>query len=367
MSVRIRTRSDGTAYSQVRFRHNSRETSISFDDHAEALKFDKLIRKVGPAKALEIARITLAADQQFTVGTWLAHHNDHLTGVEAGTLERYRSYAANDFAAIEDIPLAALTEEDVALWLKALRNRDGSKPSGKTIANKHGFLAGALNVAVRRGHLTTNPCEATALPVWEREEMVFLEADEYAILIDAVPEYWRPLVTFLVTSGARWSEATALRPSDVDRAARAVRISRAWKKSSNGYTLGVPKTKTSVRTIDMPASVLDQLDYSQEWLFTNSGRGRRNHDGVVRIHNFHPNVWEPAVARAQANGLTKTPRIHDLRHTCASWLIEAGRPLPAVQDQLGHQSILTTVGIYRHRTRESGRANADAIENFLSK
>lgn len=366
MSLRFRTRSDGSIYTQVRFRVHGKQTSVSFDDHAEALAFDDLIAKVGPAKALEITRIVIAHDKALTLGQWLAHHNDHLTGVEAGTLARYKSYAKNDFAAIEDIPLAGLTDEDVSLWLRNLRNRDGSTPSGKTVANKHGYLAGALNAAVDRGHIKVNPCDKVKLPRWDREEMCFLEPGEYGILKEAVSEYWRPLVEFLVVSGARWSEATALRPADVDRAAGTVRITRAWKTGGGGYTLGVPKTKKSVRTINVDRGVLDQLDYSGAWLFTNSGRGRNNSDGVVRIHSFNPNVWKPALTRAQEAGLGKRPRVHDLRHTCASWLIAAGRPLPAVQQHLGHESIMTTVGVYGHLDRSSGQGNADALAGFLS-
>lgn len=368
MSLRFRTRSDGSTYTQVRFRIHGKQTSVSFNDHAEALAFDDLIAKVGPAKALEITRIVVAHDKQLTVGEWLAHHNDHLTAVEAGTMDRYRSYAKNDFALIEDIPLAALTDEDVSRWLKALRNRDGSKPSGKTVANKHGYLAGALNAAVQRGHIKVNPCDRVKLPRWDRQEMVFLERDEYALLREAVAEYWRPLVDFLVASGARWSEVTALRPTDVNRREGTVRISRAWKQPAGGkgYVLGVPKTRMSVRTVNVASSVLDGLDYSGEWLFTNSGRGRRNSDGVVRIHSFNPNVWKPAVARAMEAGLVKSPRVHDLRHTCASWLILGGRPLTAVQAQLGHESIQTTADVYGHLDRSSGRDNADVVANMLT-
>lgn len=366
MSLRIRTRSDGSTYTQVRYRINGQQGSVSFNDHAEAMQLDDLIDKVGPAKALEITKIVIAHDRAITVGQWLHHHNEHLTGVEPGTLNKYKSYAEHDFAALVDIPLAALTADDIAGWMNGLRNRDGSIPSGKTVANKHGYLAGALNAAVERGHLKSNPCEHVKLPRWNREEMVFLEPPEYAILRDAVTEYWRPLVEFLVTSGARWSEATALRPGDVDRVGGTVRISRAWKTGAGGYQLGVPKTKRSTRTINVPVSVLAQLDYSHDWLFTNSGRGRAGDDGVVRIHSFNPNVWKPAVSRAKERGLNKTPRVHDLRHTCASWLIQNGRPLPAVQQHLGHESILTTVGVYGHLDRSSGQGNADVLAAMVA-
>lgn len=367
MSTRFRTRSDGSTYTQVRFRLHGKETSVSFDDHAEALQFDYLIAKVGAAKALEITKIVIAHDKAMTLADWLSEYNDSLSGLEEATVTKYRSYAAHDFDALAAIPLAALTEKDVAGWVDGLRNRDGSPPSGKTVANKHGYLAGALNVAVRRGHLKANPCDEVKLPSWDREEMVFLEPDEYELLAAATTEFWQPLVEFLVMSGARWSEATALKPADVDRRAGTVRITRAWKKVSGGYKLGVPKTRKSVRTINVPTSTLDRLDYSGQWLFTNSGRGRANADGVVRIHNFRPHVWLPALARATEAGLTKSARVHDLRHTCASWLIQSGRPLPAVQEHMGHESILTTVGIYNHLNRESGKANADALAAMISR
>jgi integrase len=90
--------------------------------------------------------------------------------------------------------------------------------------------------------------------------------------------------------------------------------------------------------------------------------------------NFRANVWTPAVERTwpskDENGKpisdAMRPRIHDLRHTCASWLIQAGRPLPAVQAHLGHESITTTVGVYRHLDRSSGQGNADAIGAMLA-
>lgn len=370
MSVRIRTRSDGSSYTQVRFRDNGKESSISFDDHAEALKFDDLVARVGPAKALEICRIVAAPSRALTLSVWLERHIANLTGVDAATAARYSAIAANDIGpVIGALPLAALTPDDIAAWINGMRKADGSIPSGKTIANKHGFLAGALNAAVERGLLKSNPCDVTKLPRWHREEMVFLEPDEYTILHEAMPEYWRPLIDFLVTSGARWSEATALTPADISVKAGTVRITRAWKAPTNGsgYRLGPTKTKMSTRTINVPTEVLSRLDLSGEWVFTNSGRGRRNEDGPVRIHSFTPNVWVPAVARAQGGGLTKKPRIHDLRHTCASWLIQAGRPLPAIQQHLGHENITTTVGTYGHLDRSSGQDNANVLGALLKR
>lgn len=169
------------------------------------------------------------------------------------------------------------------------------------------------------GKLTANPCAGVRLPRTEEREMVFLTREEYQTLRAAFSDRYRPLVDFLVASGCRASEALALKPSDVDRQAETVRIVRAWKRDAGSYYLGPPKTKKSVRTINVSTSVLDQLDYSKEWLFTGSN------GGPVRLYSWRSNVWvktrAKAMRRDEANPdkpvLTKSPRIHDLRHTCA--------------------------------------------------
>jgi integrase len=57
--------------------------------------------------------------------------------------------------------------------------------------------------------------------------------------------------------------------------------------------------------------------------------------------------------------------VHDLRHTCASWLVAAGTPLPVVQAHLGHESIQTTIAAYTHLDRSTMSAAATAIGTML--
>ena len=69
--------------------------------------------------------------------------------------------------------------------------------------------------------------------------------------------------------------------------------------------------------------------------------------GPIRQPVFYPH-WKRAAA---AVNMEPTPRVHDLRHTFASWHIQAGTPLPVIQRQLGHESITTTVDTYGHLAR----------------
>lgn len=365
-SVRERKRKDGTPYWSVLYRHEGKQTSASFLDQKEALRFRDLVGAVGPQRALEVAEIADVSRRGTTTATvaeFLSDHIDGLSGVERKTLTEYRRYVRNDIGpAFGALPLDKLTRADVSAWVNAMQEA-GAKAG--TMQNKHGFLSGALKQAVKDGHLSANPCDGVRIARTEERETVFLTRAEFQILKAAFSEHYQPLVEFLVASGCRFNEAVALRPSDVDTVRGTVRIARAWKQDGTNYTMGPPKTKKSNRTIDVPKRVLDQLDYSGEWLFTTT-KGE-----PIRLSTWRTNVWNKSRAKAQAKDennpdkpvLTKSPTPHDLRHTCASWLIQATPPvpLPVVQAHLGHESITTTVDRYGHLDRTSHAAAAGRL------
>jgi integrase len=81
---------------------------------------------------------------------------------------------------------------------------------------------------------------------------------------------------------------------------------------------------------------------------------------AVRHADFLRRVWQPAIAAAnateddQGNGIpadrriAKRPRIHDLRHSYASWMLAQGMSLTELQYAMGHESIQTTSDRYGH-------------------
>jgi len=363
----------GTSW-QVLFRHEDKQRSTTFPTERGAREFQRLVDDLGPAEALKIlAEREGATTGVPTLSAWCLHHIDTITGVTQGTRHRYRRFVENDLGALASRPVTAVTPDSIAAWVNAL---SAAGAAGKTIANKHGFLSGALAKAVRSGLIAANPCDGTNLPKTEQEEMVFLTADEFAILLAKIRPQGQDLASTLVGTGMRWGEATALRPGDFNATRQTVTISRAWKwTGTTQLVLGPPKTKRSRRTIPVPDQVAEILDRrargldADDWLFTNS-RGK-----PWTTPAFHSSVWKPAVRLA--NGLSarerrredgtlraprpyllfpapegqqlgKSPRVHDLRHTCASWMIAAGVPLPVIQRHFGHESITTTIDRYGH-------------------
>lgn len=371
-SIRKRPRADGSWTHAVLYTIDGRQSSLPFNDPRAAEAFRQAVEVHGAARALSMHGIDATPRRHesgaLTVAQWVRRHIDHLTGVEQYTLDVYERYLANDIAPVlGDIPLAELAEEDIAQWVKRMETEPSPKTKRivkpKTIANKHGFLSGALAAAVPK-HIPANPAAGRRLPRAtgddddDAHEKRMLSRDEYDRLLAAgsVP-YWKPLVQFLVTSGCRWGEAVGLKPGDVDRKAGTVRIRRAWKHSSKGYTIGPTKTKKSNRKIDVPAAVLDGLDYGHEWLFVNT-LGR-----PVRYYAFKANIWNRAVVKSE---LDPAPTPHDLRHTCASWMLAAGVPITTVSRHLGHENIQITVDTYADVDRAAFKAAADVMGKLLA-
>lgn len=334
------------------FRIDRQQRSETFHDAGAAAEFAALVERIGGKAAVAIrdARSGVRTGPPVvTLEQWFEHHLAMATSLTPGTLAEYRRVAARSWMpTLGPLPLDLVARDDVARWIgaqAATRNEHGRTPSSKTLANAHGLLSTVMASAVDAGHIPSNPCRGLGIPRTVRGEMVFLSPGEFAVLVSHIPPRWQPLVSFLAATGLRWGEATALRWGDLDLDVDVpvVRVQRAWKKGAKVKELGAPKTRRSLRTVSLPTQIVGQLrplaGDADALVFT-ADRG-----GVVHHGNFRWRFWVPAVEAAK---LGKKPRIHDLRHSHASWLIAAGVPLPVIQRRLGHESIQTTVDVYGH-------------------
>jgi integrase len=189
----------------------------------------------------------------------------------------------------------------------------------------------------------------------ERRDERFLTHEEYHRLLAQIPSEHRALVITMFGTGLRWSELTALQVRDVTPGnPPTLRVTKAWKSTpGRSRQVGPPKSTKSRRTVMLADQVIEALgpllDRPGDDLLFTAPRGGPIYHGWWRAR-----VWVPACQRA---GLASQPvagrryvydgpRIHDARHTHASWLIEQGASLEMVQDQLGHESILTTRKVY---------------------
>jgi integrase len=337
---------DGTRTYKVRYRKGGEETSETFRRRVDAQEFSAVLSAGGVVAALIWLKARKEADETYTFGEWLEVYVDQLTGVTPRTRADYRSMNARYLADLQTLPLPLIARGHITALVNRMED-DGL--SAKTIKNVVHMLSSAMRLAIDEGHVTKNPCARVRLPKpgLDVVEARFLTHEEFGALYAAVPAYYQPLVAFLVGTGMRWSEATAVQARHVNLERGTVRVEQAWKwqGKGKGFVIGPPKSPKARRTVNAAvgalAAVTPLLGKPSDFVFT-TPTGK-----PVRHNNFFGRVWQPAV-KAAGFPEDRLPRIHDLRHTHASWLISDGIPLEAVQDQLGHESILTTRGTYGH-------------------
>lgn len=348
------TARDGTVTWRVRLRAHGRATSETFDSKRAAEQFCKQVDAIGPEAAIAYRARTDHSSVEYvpTVAEWLTRHIEELTGVTERTRIDYLSMAKRTWLPLlGDVPVDGITRAVVSRAVNAL---EAQGLAAKSIRNAHALLSSVLTSAALAGDIPSNPCVKMRLPRAREEEGQgerFLTHDEYGHLFDAVGAVdadYRPFVAFLFGSGMRWGEITALQVRDVSLGGPVpiASVTKAWKRTpGKGVAIGPPKTPKARRgvVLSQPAveAIRPLLDRDPDALLFATSRGRPIHHA-----NFRSRVWVPACRLA---GFTDPlPRIHDARHTHASWLLEHGATLEQVQDQLGHESILTTRKVYGH-------------------
>ena len=197
---------------------------------------------------------------------------------------------------------------------------------------------------MRSGRIRANPARGLGLPRVQRRDYIFLTHDQLHELAAATGP-WRVLVLLLGYTGLRWGEATALRVRDVDLGRRRIDVRRAFSDVGGHIVLGTPKSHQS-RTVPIPRFLARELlaqavpgKKPEELVFTMPG------GSMLRLPNWRSAVFLSARDRA---GISPRFRLHDLRHTAASLMIQAGYPPKMLQEIMGHASITTILDLYGH-------------------
>ncbi|MGW3603300.1 tyrosine-type recombinase/integrase [Micromonospora sp. NPDC005161] len=278
------------------------------------------------------------ARARVTVGVWAAQWMAAQVQLKPTTRARYEvALRRQVFPTWEDIPLSTVSYAEVAAWVQRL-TASGLAPA--TVRYAHRVLSLVLAHAVRDGRMSRNPAEGVRLPRVVKEEPVFLDHDQVAMLAEACGRYGL-LVRFLAYTGLRWGEASALRVSRLDLLRRRVTVAVAFAEVGGELVEGTPKNHQR-RSVPIPRFLVDELaahiagKRRDELAFT------APNGGPLRNTNFRSRVFAPAAASVGLAGLTP----HDLRHTAASLAVAAGANVKAVQRMLGHASASMTLDVY---------------------
>ena len=187
-------------------------------------------------------------------------------------------------------------------------------------------------------------------------EMLFWTKDEYLKFIDAMMD--KPLSFYafemLYWCGIREGELLALTPEDFDFDKRTVTISKTFQHTGGKDIVTPPKTEKSNRTITMPLFLADEI---QEYLKMQYDIGLDD-----RLFPITKSYLYREMQRGCKDTGVKRIRIHDLRHSHISLLIDMGFSAVAIADRVGHESIDITYQ-YAHLFPSKQTEMADRLDD----
>lgn len=311
-------------------------------------------------KAAEAAELVMrtsrpdAAPSEVTVGELL----DLWLPTKAGLSEGGRSAVRGGYNHAKsrwgDVLIGDVETHEVESWLATLtyerkyRDRMQIVPASRDLKGKaRSALRGALQIAVNRGLLGSNPAAGISLPNQERRDPRFLTPAQLADLATAAGDYGA-MIRFLGTTGLRIGECAGRVVGDV----REVEPGR-WR-------VRVTKTKNrTARDVPIPASVVAALDLARDpskpLFVSHTG-------GPINVRSWRRWVFKPA---AEAAGLPSL-HVHDLRHTAASLMIASGADVKKVQQALGHKRASMTLDLYGHLLDDTLDDVASKVDLLLS-
>ena len=246
----------------------------------------------------------------------------------------------------------------IAWQNELLAHRDEQKKpySAVYLKTMHNQLSAIFNHAVRFYGLRNNPAaQAGNMGAEQRKEMLFWTKEEYQKFAEAMMDKPASFYAFemLYWCGIREGEMLPLTPADFDFEAGTVRINKSYQRLHGEDVITTPKTKKSNRTIKMPQFLCDEMQDYLKMLYDLKKKDR--------IFTITKSYLHHEMDRGAKEAGVKRIRIHDLRHSHISLLIDMGFSAVAIADRVGHESIEITY-LYAHLFPSKQTEMADKLD-----
>lgn len=282
---------------------------------------------------------------------WLVTKKNH---IKANTLKQYEQVIKQHIAPVlGDVKLRDLTPIMLQRFYN-LKLENGT--SENTVALMHRVLRGALRQAHMMGLIVRNPLVSVRCPKPERKEMKTLnESQVRNLLLVARSTGLEALLHITVTTGLRMGEVIGLKWEDLDMGTGSLRVQRqVQREKGKGLVFSQPKSAKSRRVIILGPSAIDKLKLhyqQQHWSKLIAGDRWEENDlifpntiGKPMEHSRLLKDFKEILKKAELPII----RFHDLRHTAATLMLQAGIHPKIVQETLGHADISLTMNTYSH-------------------
>jgi len=299
---------------------------------------------------------------------WLDGYGE--THLKYSTQISYDGIFRNHLGPLKDIPIDEITRADLKELIYG-KLKDGLAPA--RVMRIKALISVILTHALEDGLIPSNPASRLGRLIKGKERKADVNAlarDEARTFLEVVGEHYPkhyPFFLCALRTGCRLGELLALQWGDIDFRGGFIEVRRAFvcgeiTTPKNGKSQRVDMSKQLAETFKELRTERKREALAQGWgevpalVFVN-GVGR-----ILEPPNLRTRVFWPALAKA---GLRRI-RLHDLRHTFASMLIQNGESLAYVRDQLGHHSIQITVDTYGHLVPGANRQAVDRLDDDFS-
>ena len=233
-----------------------------------------------------------------------------------------------------------ISSKNVLFWQNEImdyRDKKGEKYAQGYLKYLHNQLSAIFNFAVKYYDLKDNPArKAGRMGKEVSEEVEFWTKDEYMKFADEIMDKPNSYYAFeiLYWCGLRLGEMLALTPADFDFKAMTVRVCKSYQRIGKRDVITPPKTVKSIRTIHMPDFLTEEM---REFI-----DGQYRIKKTDRVFSTSKSILTNDMAHYSNKLGLKRIRLHGLRHSHVSFLIEKGCTALAIAERVGHETITIT-------------------------
>lgn len=261
-------------------------------------------------------------------------------------------------------------EEYLDYLKNTYKTKQNRQVSQQTMRHHYCTLNLIFEHALKLNYVSANPLAKVKTPKLAKHKVDALSKGEVLLFIrevEKLPIMQRLMYNLLLTTGVRRGECFGLQWGDVDFENHIIHIERnVTYTTQNGISVGLPKTNTGLRAIPITEgllSLLTEYKMSEERRYTLSGDAFLFHGVESPLDPRDPTYITKHMKRFMKRIALPDMSPHDLRHTCASILLQSGADIKSVQDILGHSNASTTLNYYVRSNMESMRnATAKAFD-----
>ncbi len=314
-------------------------------EYAEDLKEPQRAKE----RAIERARSSFA---DFVLLDWFTlciEDGEH----KPTTVAFYNHAAKNIVEYFRGRAIQNITPIDIEKFFSYLRNSKGYEV--QSIRHSYRTLKMIFDFAVKQEIILKNPIDKVEKPKLPRKKVDAFskeEAERFFAALDSYPLEFKCILQLLITTGLRRGELLGLQWNDIDESFGVLSVKRNITYTvSSGIVVDTPKTEASLRTVPVMNSTMMMLMELKQQRQEESPKAKIDNSFIFHGKKDMFTPLSPSVITKRTKKFMKDNDLpalspHDLRHSCATLLLQNGADIKSVQEILGHTNATTTLNFY---------------------